>query len=160
MTPVDLKHCRRARCWAEIISRSELFAGLRAIAVKEVACGRALFAFELNFEEFERRIVAAAYEKMIAFRVKCRDGQCSAGRSGFPDVQILTAKLRVCARPGLKAANAVEELGGRACEIQLPVFFHQNRRQGCFRIVLRARFNRTRLQAAKTFDHETSSDLC
>src|SRR3979411_2342809 len=55
-----------ARCWAEIMSDSQFFTGLRTITVNEVACRRTLLSFELNLEEFERSIVATADHQTIA----------------------------------------------------------------------------------------------
>jgi hypothetical protein len=42
--------------------------------VNEVAGGSTLFASELNLEEFERSIVAAADQETIAVAAKSRDG--------------------------------------------------------------------------------------
>src|SRR3979411_1947294 len=67
MTPVGMQwsaftlcHYLRARCWAEIMSDAQFFTGWQTITVKEVACGRTLFAFELNLKQFDRSMVAAA----------------------------------------------------------------------------------------------------
>src|SRR5712671_966418 len=142
-----------------MLSASELFTRLGTITVNEVAYGRTLFAFKVNLEEFERSIVTAADQKAIALYVEPCNWQHFVGRCCFPDVQVLAAKLCVRTGPGLKTADAIEKFGGAAGEIQQPIFFLENRCKSCQRTVLWARFNRARLQAVQSVDHEIGSDL-
>ncbi len=51
-----------------------------------------------------------------------------------PDVEILPAKAGVRARPGLEAAQAVQDFLGGEMEINLAIFFFQDGRQRCLGI--------------------------
>ena len=67
--------------------------GCRAIAANKVGGGGALFAFQLQFEEFDCRALAASNEKMIAFHFQFGRRQRAIEPGRLPYLQILTAKF-------------------------------------------------------------------
>ena len=101
------------------------------MAVDEVGRRHALFSLELHLEDFERAR-AAAHEEMTILRhnFSCRRGTLDGSRGS--QVEVLAAETGVGARPGLKAAQAIQDLPGRELKINLSVFFLQNGRQRRF----------------------------
>src|SRR5580704_2831427 len=104
-------------------SAPQLFSRLETIAVEKVAGGGTFLAFQLDLEQLQGSICAATHEEAIAARVDfgCRQG--FSGGQSFPYLQILAAKFCVDAGPGLEAANAVENFGGAAGEVDQAIFF-------------------------------------
>src|SRR5258707_66079 len=56
---------------------------------------------------------------------------------GLEGVKILAAEFCVGSGPGLEAADAVVDFGGGAGEIDQAIFFLQDGRESCFRVVLK-----------------------
>jgi len=71
------------------------------------------------------------------------------------DLQVLATKFCVRARPKLKAADTVEDLGGGAGEIDHSVFLLENWSECSLGMVLCARLNGTSLEALQGLDHQT-----
>lgn len=94
--------------------------------MNEVTRTRSLLSFKLYLEQFERRVVTAAYEKTIGARVELTRWKCVAGWPRLHDLKILATKLCVRARPRLEAADAVVDLGCGAGKIHEPIFFPKN----------------------------------
>src|SRR5690349_25095189 len=95
------------------------------VAVDELAGRHDLFAFRLELEQFQNTPLAAAGEKL--FIADAHFAGREVGQSVFcpggNQLQTFAAELRVGSGPGLKAAQAIIDLSGRAVEIDQPVFF-------------------------------------
>jgi len=75
--------------------------------VDEVSSGGALLPFQLDFQQFERGAVTAAYKKSTFPQVEFSRGKGVFGGLRFHDLKIFVAKLCVRSRPRLEAADAV-----------------------------------------------------
>src|SRR5579863_4343434 len=90
----------------------------------------------------------------MALRPQFARGQSACRRLSFQDLQVFSAEFRMRPRPGLKAAQAIDDFCDRAGEIDEAVFFRQNWCQSRLRIILRARAKSIYLEPAQGFDHE------
>src|SRR5712691_2733195 len=119
--------------------RPEFLARLRAITSNEVGSGSSLLSFQLQFEKFEDGILAAADKKMIAFHFQFGRRQNLIGHRRLPYSQIFSTKLRICARPRLKAPHAIQNHNRRAGELDEAIFFLEDRRDRGLGVILLAR---------------------
>ncbi len=67
--------------------------------------------------------MAAADQELVGLDMQFGGRQCNRGRSCFQNLQVLAAEFCVGSRPGLKAADAVEDVGGGAGKVYEAVFF-------------------------------------
>src|SRR5260370_609629 len=103
-------------------------ARLRAIASDEVGSRGSLLSFQLQFQKFDCSVLAATDEKMISFYFQFGRRQNSIGHRRLPYSQIFSTKLRICARPRLKAPHAIHNHNRRAGELDEAIFFLENGR--------------------------------
>jgi hypothetical protein len=107
--------------------------------VDEITGGGAFFAFELNFQEFQRAVLAAACQQTIRCDAQFGLSDGVDGRARFDDLEILAAEFCVGSGPGLKSTHAVDDRGGAPGKIHETVFFLQDGCETGLRVVLRAR---------------------
>src|SRR5580658_5487232 len=169
------------------LSRSESFIVLEARAVGEFARRDFVAAFELNEFHAQRGIVTARYMHvgvacadcawylLTNLRCGCRDGSRSCGtrpygRSGCdrqirlggraPNRALLSAELRECAGPRLKAADAVVDFLCGEQPINSAVFFFQRGRGSCLRTILWRWRDRAACEPAERVDDQRSTCFC
>src|SRR5271156_614679 len=118
----------------------------RTITPDKISGCRPFLAFELQFQEFDCGAGATPYQKMIVFCCQVRGGQLPVERGCTVYLHTLAAKLRVCARPGLKSPQAVQNFRCRAGKIDEAVFLLEDRRERGLGVVLRAGLNASGLQ--------------
>ena len=137
----------------------KFLAWLRGVTVDEVGCGRPLLSLYLYFKQSKRSLAAAPNQEeaaLVNHDFTCR--QHALHRLRSPNVQILSAKAGVCARPGLEATQPIQDFMGGKVKINPAVFFFQDGSQCRLAVILGPRLNRAGLQPAKSFNHEVGSD--
>ncbi len=99
------------------------------MAVNEVDRRHAFFSFELQFQQLQRTSLAATHNQAIALGHNL--GGCDGVLHGSrrPDVQVFPAETGVRARPGLEAAQAVQNFLSAQLKINQAIFFLQDGRQ-------------------------------
>ena len=124
----------------------------------EVACGHALLAFWLYFEQCQGRICSTAHEQEIIFNQKLPSRERTFRHDCIPNVQVLATKSGESPGPGLEAAQPIADFLCDYAKIDPAIFFFENGRKRCFALILRARTDRPRLQSAQGLDHEVCAD--
>src|SRR5579864_9301340 len=127
------------------------------MAVDEIGRRHALLALQLHFEHFERASRPATYNQPTTLyqHFSSRRGMLDWLRC--PEVEVLSPKTGVRARPGLKATQAVKNFLGGQAKINLAVFFLQDGRQCRFGMVLWPGLNRPGLESAQGFNHKVGA---
>src|SRR5208337_5459903 len=122
--------------------------------------GHAALALELNFDKLQARACAAANKQARSLDCDLSGCQLSCMLHGLSAVHLqhLTPKNRERPRPGLKSAQAVEQIVGGASEGHAAVFFFQNWRERGLRMVLRSRANLASRKSAQGLDHQLRAD--
>src|SRR5262249_14139654 len=82
------------------------------------------------------------------------NGYLNADRPRCPYVKILSAEPGERTGPGLKPAKSVPGFCRATVEVDLTVFFLQNRRKRCLIVLLVSSYNRALPQASQRLDHE------
>lgn len=100
-----------ARIWPWLFL-SQFFTRFWAIALDKGVRWCSLLAFELELEQFQGAVMAAADQEAIFFYVQLRVWGGNAGLARFEDLQIFAAEFCVRARPGLEAAQPVQDFMG------------------------------------------------
>ena len=119
-------------------SDAEEFAAFELVAVEEVGCCHAAFAFELDFVEGENAGVGAADEHEVAADDEL-SGFAVEGFVGDAELvgdEFFASEGGVGSGPWLEAAPAVVELSGGAGEVHEAVFAGENGGEGSEGVVL------------------------
>src|SRR5579872_1933878 len=87
-------------------------------------------------------------------------GKRARSWAGFEDLQTLAAKFGVGARPRLESAEAIQNFGGCAREIDQTIFFLQDWGEARLGVVLLAGMDCAGLQSLESFDDEVGPDCC
>src|SRR5579864_7350074 len=124
----------------------------------EIAHGHALLAFRLHLEQGQRRSSSATHEQTIVLDQEFSGRKGMRRRCCVPDVQISAAKSGEGTGPRLKPTQAIPDFLCRVPKIDPAIFFLEDGRESCFRIILRARTNCASLQSAQSLDREISAD--
>ena len=93
------------------------------VALKEVSSRRSLFSFQVEFQEFDRSVVACADQETTVFHANLGWRDEAVERLDFVELKILATKLCVGARPGLESAEAIVDFCRGAGKVDLAIFF-------------------------------------
>jgi hypothetical protein len=89
----------------------------------EVGRGHALLAFELHLEQLQRASLATTGNQGTAFNQKFSGRHGALDGLRRPDMEIFSAEAGVRSRPGLKAAQAVQDFLSCVLKINLAILF-------------------------------------
>src|SRR5262245_55641278 len=124
---------------------AKFFARLNANSVHKIHSCLRLAVWHLNLEKLEQKAVTAD-DRQKPF-LTCSNDKCARlaarGRSLYPrleDSADRLAKSRPRSGPRMKGANPVVNYSSRKTPIDVPIFFGENRREGCTVVILRTRF--------------------
>src|SRR5271165_2047121 len=118
-----------------------MVAGLGPVTIDKFRRSHAPLALELNFDEFQRRVVeifilAAADLAATGKEARSRHRDFSRPKfirilhgSSALHLQRFTLEGCECSGPGLKTAQTVEKVSSTAGEVHAAIFFFQNRRE-------------------------------
>src|ERR1700730_14097088 len=137
--------------------RAQLLPGLRSITVDEVARSHAFLTFQLYFQNFQPTF-SASDKQMITLSEKVSGNERTLSQGRIPNVQVLSAKSGEDARPRLKPAHAIADFLCGESKVDSAIFFGQNGREGCLRVILRTGFDSACLQPAQGFDYKIRAD--
>src|SRR5579872_37830 len=104
--------------------------------MNKVARCHSFLAFQLHVQNLQR-VFSTSYKQMIAVSQKLSGSERTLRQCRIPNMQILAAKRSKDSWPWLKSAHAITNLFCGKSKVDSAIFFLQNRRQGCLRIILR-----------------------
>src|SRR5712692_5070564 len=135
---------------------AKAFTGFQSRAVGKFGGRNLLASFQFDGQNAQNGC-ASAGDLQFLFRVEQGAGhslRTFLRHRLAPDLTGLAAKGGVRARPGSKAAHAIEIFGSGKIPINAAVFFFQDRRGGGLGVILRAWMDGSRGEAAETLRQE------
>src|ERR1700722_524703 len=133
------------------------------VAMNKVSGQHTFLTLRLQLQQLQGRARAPSAEQPVTLDRKFagRDlaGHDLAGHgSGRQHLQVLAAKRRECAWPGLEAAKPITNLLWAAMKIDAAIFSLKYGGQSRGGVVLGTRVSLSGLQSAERFDHQVSAD--
>src|SRR5579871_2809734 len=145
--------CESQRRWTSICNPEEKSCDsqdlilIQPMPVREGFGGHSFSSLHLDFEQFKRSSLAGRNQQSPLQRHQAtrRAWHGFLDHSRLPNVKKLPAKMTISARPRQKTARAIDDLPRRPVPIHRAVFFLEDRRERCLRIVLRLSAQRSSL---------------